>query len=135
MFCWSILKGSYLKYLKLLQLTSDKIICLRNCNLISNRRLTDLHSVKSVCIRSFSGPYFPAVGLNRERYGVSLRIQPESGKIQSRTTRNTDSFHADLPQTLALGTWKVRVNNFSHDWGYSCLHFVRVFKRKRKQEE
>ena len=33
------------------------------------------HWVKSVRIRSYSGPYFPALGLNVERYGVSLRIQ------------------------------------------------------------
>ena len=34
------------------------------------------HFVKSVRIRSFSGPYFPAFGLKTERYTVSLRIQP-----------------------------------------------------------
>ena len=28
------------------------------------------HCVKSVRIRSYSGPYFPAFGLNTERYGV-----------------------------------------------------------------
>ena len=28
------------------------------------------HSVKSVPIRSYSGPHFPAFGLNTERYGV-----------------------------------------------------------------
>ena len=33
------------------------------------------HCVKSVRIRSFSGPYFPTFGLNTESYGVSLRIQ------------------------------------------------------------
>ena len=32
----------------------------------------------------FSGPYFPAFGLNAEKYGVSLRIQSECGKIQAR---------------------------------------------------
>ena len=32
----------------------------------------------------FSGPYFPVFGLNTERYGVSLRIQSEYGKIQTR---------------------------------------------------
>ena len=32
----------------------------------------------------FSGPYFPAFGLNTERYGVSLRIQSECGKIRTR---------------------------------------------------
>ena len=52
------------------------------------------HCVKSVLIRSFSGPYFPAFGLNTERYSVSLRIQSECGEIQTRRTLNTDTFHA-----------------------------------------
>ena len=34
--------------------------------------------------RVFSGTYFPAFGLNTERYGVSLRIQSKCGKIQTR---------------------------------------------------
>ena len=32
----------------------------------------------------FSGPYFPAFGLITERYEVSLRIQSECRKIQTR---------------------------------------------------
>ena len=52
------------------------------------------HCLKSVRIRNYSGPYFPAFGLNTERYGVSLRIQSERGKIQTRITPNTDTFHA-----------------------------------------
>ena len=52
------------------------------------------HCVKSVCIQSYSGPYSPAFGLNMERYSVSLRIQSESGKMQTRITPNTDTFHA-----------------------------------------
>ena len=34
--------------------------------------------------RVFSGPYFPAFGLNTESYLVSLRIQSESGKMWTR---------------------------------------------------
>ena len=30
----------------------------------------DIHCVKSVRFRSYSGPHFPAFGLNTERYGV-----------------------------------------------------------------
>ena len=52
------------------------------------------HCVKSVRIRSYSDPYFPAFGLNTERYFVSLRIQSECGKIWTRITPNTDTFHA-----------------------------------------
>ena len=36
--------------------------------------------------------YFPAFGLNTERYGVSLGIQSECWKIRMRITPNTDIF-------------------------------------------
>ena len=49
---------------------------------------------ESVRFRKFSGPYFLAVGLNTEIYGISLRIQPECGKIRTRKTLNTETFHA-----------------------------------------
>ena len=52
-----------------------------------------MHCVKSVRIQGFSGPYFPAFGLNMERYSVSLRIQSECGKMRTRKTPNTDTFH------------------------------------------
>ena len=51
-----------------------------------------LHCVKSVRIRSYFGPHFPTLGLNTERYGVSLRIQSECGKIRNRITPNTGIF-------------------------------------------
>ena len=44
-----------------------------------------------VNFRSFSGPYFPAFGLNTE---ISLRIMSECGKIQTGKTPNTDTFQA-----------------------------------------
>ena len=50
--------------------------------------------MKSVRIRRFSGPYFLAFGLNTKKYRVSLRIQSECGKIRTRKTTNTDTFHA-----------------------------------------
>ena len=52
------------------------------------------HYVKSVRIRSYSDPYFPAFGMNTQIYEESLRIQYESGKVQTRITPNTDTFHA-----------------------------------------
>ena len=54
----------------------------------------DIHCVKIVRIRSYSGLYFTAFTLNTERYGVSLSIQFECGKIQTRITPNTDNFYA-----------------------------------------
>ena len=62
--------------------------------LCSHRKKADIHCVKSVLIRSYSGPYFPAFGLNTEKCGLSLRIQSECGKIQTRITPTTDTFHA-----------------------------------------
>ena len=49
--------------------------------------------MKSVRIRSFSGPYFPAFGLITERYSVSFRIQSECEKKRPKKTLNTDTFH------------------------------------------
>ena len=50
--------------------------------------------MKSVCIWSYSGPLFPAFGLNTKRYAVSLRIQSKCGKIWTRITPNMDTFYS-----------------------------------------
>ena len=49
---------------------------------------------KSVRSRSYSGPYFPALGLNTERYATSLRIQSECRKMRTGITPNTDTFYS-----------------------------------------
>ena len=75
--------------------------------------------MKSVRIPSFPGPYFPTFGLNQKRYGVSLRIQPECGKIRTRETPDTDAFHAVLRLQSSKLTWLVNVS-FSESgfvWG------------------
>ena len=46
------------------------------------------HCVKSVRIRSYSGPHIPAFGLNTEN------IQSKCGKIQTKITPNTGTFYA-----------------------------------------
>ena len=56
----------------------------KRCFLYSKTTLTApwkaLHSVKSVSIWSYSGPYFPALGLNNTEYGHFSRSveNPES---------------------------------------------------------
>ena len=68
-----------------------------------------MHCVKSVRIRSYSGLYFPALGLNMERYGISLHIQSECGKIRTRITANTNTFHAVLgKETYWTTYWNSR---------------------------
>ena len=51
------------------------------------------HSVKSVRIRNFSGPYFPEFRLNTERYSVSLSIQSKYCKTRSRKTQSMNAFY------------------------------------------
>ena len=50
----------------------------------------------------FSGPYFPAFGLNTKRYGVSLRIQSECGKIQNRKSSVFGHFSCSVTFNLRL---------------------------------
>ena len=57
-----------------------------------------LYWVKSICIRSFSGLHFPAFGLNTE----SIRIQSECGKIRTRKTSNTGTFHVVLLNSYCI---------------------------------
>ena len=88
----------------LLYLKTDKKF--RNLSINENDISTiirNLHCVKSAGIRSYSGPHFPAFGLNTERYKVSLRIQSECGKMRTRITPNTDTFHAVLDRNKSHG--------------------------------
>ena len=52
--------------------------------------------MKSVHIRNYSGPYFPAFGLNTKSYSVSLRIQSQCRKMGTRITQNTVTLYAVL---------------------------------------
>ena len=77
------------------------------------------YCVKKVHIRSFSGPNFPAFGLNMERKGVSLRIQSKCGKIWARKTPNVDSFLA------------VRIIYFRLKFVWQGFHlFIDFFRRE-----
>ena len=68
-------------------LVSCKMIFSRCLCSILQPNVYNVHCVKSAHIQSYPGPYFPAFGLN-----LSLRIQSECGKIQTRITPNTDIF-------------------------------------------
>ena len=82
---WSILKSF---------LNNKKIRCIPPL-LHQNRCITKYkdHCVKSVRIWSYSGLYFPAFGLNTDRYKVCLRIQSKCGKRRTRITLNKATFH------------------------------------------
>ena len=65
-------------------------------------------------IRGFSSPYLPALGLNTEKYFVSLRTQSKCGKIRTRKTPNTDTFYT----VKVLNTTLVNLNYHDH-WYFS----------------
>ena len=56
-------------------------------------KMYSCHCVKSVCIRSYSGPHFPAFGLNTERYRVSLRMRENADQNNSEYRHFSRSVH------------------------------------------
>ena len=78
---------------KVWKITCETLILFRNYFWIIFN-LIICHCVKGVRIRSHSGPYFSAFGLNTERYRGSLCIQSECEKMWTRTTPDTDTFRA-----------------------------------------
>ena len=61
----------------------------------------------------FPSPYFPAFGLDTERYGVSLRIKSECGKIRSRKIPYLDTFHAVKKHTHHFNSLKITFHNIT----------------------
>ena len=55
---------------------------------ILNTRKSTSHCVKNVRIRSYSGPYFPAFGMNTERYCIS----PYSVRMRENTGQNNSEY-------------------------------------------
>ena len=79
-------------FLRIISLPAKKSSIFLNALQNRQRFLTFQHCVKSVRILSYSGSYFPAFGLNTERYGH--RIKFECRKLRTRITPDTDTFHA-----------------------------------------
>ena len=62
---------------------------------MGNMTVFKVKTLREKCPYSeFSGPYFPAFGLNTEIYKVNLRILSKCGKMETSKTANTDSFCA-----------------------------------------
>ena len=96
----------------------------------------------------FSGPYFPAFGLNRERYGVYLRIQSEYGKIQTRKNSvlspfsRSALFRLHFPKSFKNTTISIpffqyrftvggKFDNYQRDYEVWCKVFGIVFINNR----
>ena len=66
--------------------------------------------------RVFSGPYFPAFGLNTERYSV---FSPNAGKYGPEKNLYLDTFHAVcvlVELFLKICVFKLLSLNFSYKW-------------------
>ena len=74
--------------------------------------------VKSVQ-RVFPGPYFPAFGLNTERYGVFLHIQSKYRKI--RTRKNSVFGHFSLSTSVSKDGSKIIQKIIQGKTGYIGL--------------
>ena len=68
----------------------------------------------------FSGPYFPTFGLNTERYWVSLRIQSECAKTQTRKNSVFGHFpRSEFDQIWLLETAIQRCSEEKVFWKYA----------------
>ena len=79
-----------------------------------------LHCVKSVRIRSKSGPHCPAFGLNTERSRSSSPYSVRMREMQTRITPNTDIFQAVLAAIRAI--LNLRLSNLWLQVNVSHLH-------------
>ena len=69
-------------------------------------------------------PYFPSFGLNTERYGVSLHIQPECGKI--RTRKNSVFGHFSH---LNIGHDNFAPRKKKYSWGNNAPLMNNAYKK------
>ena len=102
-------------------LSKQKFMIITLCLYSHKCKLWLCHCVKSVRIRSYSGPYFSAFGLNTVRCGVSFRIQSEHGKIRTRVTPNTDTFYTVYSMARMIRT-NLKENPHPAKASHSCDH-------------
>ena len=97
------------------------------------KKLWRFHCVKSVCNRSFSGSLFPALGLNTERYSVSLRIQSECGKIRTRKTPNTDTLYVVF--SVVVVNWQTFESDFNSASSFLVHEMVRTSSKDSRWKQ
>ena len=84
----------------------DRQVCGKNredsLNVIEKRfNIVGFHCVKSVRIRSFSGPYFSAFGLNTEIYGIDVSMSRKQDFVKK--DKQTDTFRSYMTkETLKI---------------------------------
>ena len=85
---------------------------LRNFELKGQKQT--LHCVKSVPIRSYSGPYFPAFRRNSKRYFLSLRsISPYSVRMRENTDENNSEYGHFSHSVSCIVAWGLTPSTIS----------------------
>ena len=78
------------------------------------------HCVKRVRIRSFSGPYFPAFGLNTDRYSDLSVVSPNTGKYGPENFRTRKFF------TQCQCYWE-SIQTF-----FKLTHFITIYHERNQ---
>ena len=90
------------------------------------------HCVKSLRIRSYSGPHFPELRLNMERYGVSVRIYSKCGKMREKFGPEKFQMQTLFTQCLMLmlhirqSIYLVLTNVLSTSFLMFCIKFHEI---------
>ena len=106
-----------------------------------------IHCVKCVLIRSYTGPYFLAFGLNTDRYSVSLRIQSKCGKMRTRANSVFEHFSrsgVEKCRTEQLRSNRIGPNKLNARWEsnfrivkgcfYELIRKIELLIRHQKNE-
>ena len=131
-FCISLMKYSFLhKGLKRIWYNSCRIVRKRSSltNIISTQKFTKpfkRHCVKGVRLRSYSGPHFPAFGLNMERYSISpysVRMRENADQNHSEYGHSSRSAYGHVRAHDRLKTIHLlNQNTYGHLSGLSPIH-------------
>ena len=110
-----------------------------DANYVADKRITffyqdwdwlfnvNCHCVKKVRIRSSSGPYFPAFGLNTKRHFVFLCIQSKCGKIRTRIT----PIYGHFLRSVYCEYWRKFFSQMLFKISIRCVRFGVVFRTSK----
>ena len=101
--CWTYVGIRYF-YLLFLYLTWDYLSSLIGFTTVLAVQINWLHCVKSVRIQSFSGPYFPTLGLYTDNKNSEFspnvgKYEPEKLRIQTLFTQCSFPYKCNIGQT------------------------------------
>ena len=110
-------RGYYYHYKGLILSTQPKLKVQNTFIWLPDRHIDASNCVKSVHIRNYSSPYFPAFGLNTERCSKDVRIQSEYWK----KTDHNNSEYGHFSGSVGQSKFKSCGKNFAKLTNWLCL--------------